>query len=737
MIKNCFIYIILIFIFIIILINLKNLLWYKDIEEKFDLNDDYIDNLDEKINVDLTTRMQELIDTLNNVGDDSLKVKVQNLYDETKNLYDDINNDKNTCENEYNGNLLNIIGNYDSEEGKNKKCLKSISDILDAKHNLSSCADLCSNNNNCMSFSYDKDNNDCRLSTICHPESDTTFTQNYNNTLYVKKNITGSHSIKDFTLNQDEQCNNLCHNDIIGSTSLESSVHGCAEKSKEQDDSISFEYNFDNGECTLRGECMTGMHLENSNKFNCDKGQIKNGDILQSIDYDIDRNAFTSKNVLDTRSMYELKKKCNTLCLNNPDCNGFTYEFTEGENNCTLYKDFEIEKNISKKFINICEKPKNLIKKNLYTKKTPSTTAPDYDSECQALCENSVNDNVPYIKFYKNLDDENYSYITFTDMYNIKEIENFNLMDYKFIEIKMGYKVIFQNNEEYVSVERTYQNPDEYNVGIDKLKQNIDDNDDDPWRAKINVIRILKLQNDCRGKMSNCEYDYNTRQYKKTFNLFYGDDDDKQYCYKLAQEQLGTAAARVYQPLLTSQVCTNDINGRGEWSNCTADEDGIYKKTWIEIRPPNGSGNSTDRYGNNIYTDEVSGSGSGVGINNDNITVKCNPNYNGSGNGVFLTDGSYFELGSNGVNKFYNSASNTFTTGSEVNGITTGTTILPSGQPIRIRDIDNNEDVTCHPNDFCTIDDEPHSYEEATTFPDCDPTLEKDDYPESCILPSS
>ena len=294
--------------------------------------------------------------------------------------------------------------------------------------------------------------------------------------------------------------------------------------------------------------------------------------------------------------------------------------------------------------------------------------------------ENCVNDNVPYIKFYKNLDNKNYSYITFTDMYNIKEIENFNLMDYRFIEIKMGYKVIFQNNEEYVSVERTYQNPDEYNIGIDKLKQNIDDNDDDPWRAKINVIRILKLQNDCRGKMSNCEYDYNTRQYKKTFNLFYGDDDDKQYCYKLAQEQLGSVAASVYEPLLTSQVCTNDIDGRGEWSDCTADENGIYKKTWIEIRPPNGSGgNSTDRYGNNIYTDKVSGSGSGSGqgFNNDNITIKCNPNYNGSGSGVFLTDGSYFELGSNGANKFYNNSGSSIT-GSAVNDITAGTTTLGS-----------------------------------------------------------
>ena len=346
MIKNCFIYIILIFIFIIILINLKNLLWYKDIEEKFDLNDDYIDNLDKKINVDLATRIEQIIYTLNNVGDDSLKLKVQNLYDETKNLYDDINKDKNTCENEYKNNLENIIGNYDADP--NKKCLKSISDILDAKHNLSSCADLCSNNNNCMSFSYDKDNNDCRLSTICHPESDTTFTQNYNNTLYVKKSIIGDHSIKDFSLKQDEQCNNLCHNDIIGSTSLESSVHGCAKKSTEEPESISFEYNFDNGECTLRSECKQGRHLENSNKFNCDKGQIKNGDILQSIDYDIDRNNFTSGNVLDSRSMYELKEKCNKLCLNNPDCNGFTYEFTEGENNCTLYK-----KIMKKKFKNL------------------------------------------------------------------------------------------------------------------------------------------------------------------------------------------------------------------------------------------------------------------------------------------------------------------------------------------------------------------------------------------------
>ena len=41
-----------------------------------------------------------------------------------------------------------------------------------------------------------------------------------------------------------------------------------------------FEYNFSNNECTLRKECQQGTHLINSNNYTCDKGQIKNEEIL-------------------------------------------------------------------------------------------------------------------------------------------------------------------------------------------------------------------------------------------------------------------------------------------------------------------------------------------------------------------------------------------------------------------------------------------------------------------------
>tara|TARA_Y100001970_G_scaffold148969_1_gene182876 strand:+ start:4051 stop:6129 length:2079 start_codon:yes stop_codon:yes gene_type:complete len=674
--KKCFINIILIFIFIIILINLVNLFKKNNLIEGFDLGSDVVDDLDKKINVDLTSRMQDLIDNINDATPLSLSSKVHNLYDRTKNLYDEINNDKKTCENEFDGDFIQIIDNYDAHT--DKKCLKNISDILDAKHNLSSCAELCNNNKDCMSFSYDKDTNDCRLSTICHPESDTTFTQNFSNTLYVKRDI--EDHIKNYKLNQNQQCNNLCHDDIIES-STKDNVHNCASHCENNDDSVSFEYNFNNGECTLRSQCKQGTHIEDSNEYDCDKGQIKSGEILQRVDYDIDRNTSSDDYVLDYYSLYDLKNKCNKLCASNVKCDAFSYEFTENENNCTLYEELEIEKDISKKFINICRKPENLIKKNLYTKKISTDNAQqqaqslDDNNQCEALCENNVNDNMPYVKFYKNKNDVNYSYITFTDMYNIKEIENFNLLDYKFIEIKMGYKVLFQNNENYVSVERIFQNPDEYNVGVDKLKQTIANEDDsDPWRKKINVIKIIKLQNSCRGRMSECEYDSETETFKKEFKLFYGDDDDKQYCYELAREAHGPESANLLLTLMDAQECNDDVNCDGFWSQCIPDGNGVYKKQWIETRPPNGNGNCQDKYKNYIYSEGLSGCGSGTneGYNNKNILKNCNPNNeNDTDFGPFLTDGSYFQIGSGGENIFVTN-NGSIITGSAVNAYPIG-----------------------------------------------------------------
>ena len=657
--KKCFIKIILFFIFILILINLINLINLQkknNIVENFDLGDTIIDNLDNKINVELTNKINNLIDDISDTSPQSLTNKIENLYDRTKNLYDNINNTKNDCENKFDLDFSNIVGNYNSH--KDKKCLKNISDILDAKHNLSSCSKLCNNNINCMSFSYDKNTNDCRLSTICHPDTNTTFTKNYSNTLYVKKD--NNQVIKNYKLNKNQQCNNLCHNDIIDSSS-KNTVHDCANNCENNNDCVSFEYNFTDKICDLRSECKQGAHIEDSNEYNCDTGQIKNGKIINSFNYDVNRNKNSNNNELDYYSMHDLKKKCANSCSNNVNCNAFTYEFTDVDNNCSLYEKLEIEKNISKKFKNICKKPDKIIKKNLYTKKISADNAEKQaqlssNNKCEALCENNVNDSIPYIKFFKNKNDANYSYITFTDMYNVKEIEGFNLMDYKFIEIKMGYKVLFQNNENNVSIEREFQNPDEYNVGIDKLKQTIiNDNDTDPWRQKINVIKIIKLKNDCRGKMSQCEYDSSSNTFKKEFKLFYGDDDDKRYCYDLAIKAYGTSAEvmEALAPFKSFQECFDDVPCYGYWSECIPDPQGIYKKQWIELRPPNGNGNCKDKYNNYIYSNGLSGCGSGAneGYNNTNILVNCNPNNDDNDDyGPFLIDGSYFE--SNGSNSY-------------------------------------------------------------------------------------
>ena len=670
MMNNYLIYIFLIFIFIIILINLKKLLFKKVSVEHFDLSNNFINNLDKKINDDIGNKIQNLINDINDSTPLSLKDNVQTLYDRTKNLYDDINDNKEICQDKYDSDYSNIINNYNSY--KDKICLKNISDISDAKYNLSSCSELCNNNKDCLSFSYDKANNDCRLSTICHPNSETTFTQNFSNTLYVKKSK--NEDITNYKLNQNQQCNNLCHNDIIGSSTIEDNVHECASKSDKTDNSVSFEYNFNNNECTLREKCKQGTHLEDSNMYNCDKGQITNEKILQTINYDINKDNISNDNKLDYYTLSDLKGKCKKLCAKNIKCKAFSYEFTEDKNNCTLYEDLEIEKNISQDFKNICKKPENLIKKNLYTKKISVANAQKQaqslndNNECQALCENSVSDDIPYIKFYKEKEDANYSYITFTDMYNIKELDNFNLMDYKFIGIKMGYKVIFQNNENYVSIDRVFQNPDEYNIQIDKLKHiivNESENDDDSWRGRINVIKIQKLDNNCRGRMSSCNYDTLTGTYKKKFNLFYGGDDDLQKCFedgKIANTEI---------------ECYNTINGDGYWSSCVPDGSGVYKKQWIETRPPNGLGNSQDKYGNYIYSEGLSGCGSGsnAGYNNKNILINCNPNFNDENDendendGPFLINGSYVILGSSSKKYIINSLGEETILGSNNNEI--------------------------------------------------------------------
>ncbi len=694
MIQKYCITIFLFIVFIIILLNLKENLYnsFKNNSEnivnnntieKFDdgtKKQHILRNIDKAINKDLADDIKEIYDTLNDNASIPLKNNVKSLYNRAKNLYDKIGDNKKVCEKEYEADYHDIIDNYDTFE--NQKCLTTFSDILNGKYNLADCAKRCDNDLNCLSFSHDKSTNDCRLSTICHNDNNTTF-KNYNNNLYIKTdlNLGSGAYIRNYKLDKDKQCNNLCHNDIIDESEITKTVHDCAERCEEKDSDnnkcASFEYNFTNKECTLRKECQQGTHLINSNEYKCDKGQIKNANVIDNLSFDINRNRNLSNKVLDYYSELELKKKCNKKCDVNVECDAFTYEFTPTSNNCTLYQkergEIEIEKDMSEKFNNICVKPTNSIKKNLYTKKDsiPETT------QCQALCEENVNKSIPYIKFYKEQTDINYSYISFGNMYNVKELPDFNISEYKYIGINYGYKISFLNNENYVSLEKVYKNPDDYNINIDELKVYIhDDNvdDDKQWRNKINVILIEKLGTDCRGEMGRCQYNQEEEKYEKKFSLFYDDGNDLQKCRENAIKNFGVGVADLYFPSSDTVDCENEsIDCSGYWTTCIPDtnDENKYKKTWIENEPINGSGTCIDIYNNNIYSDGISGCGSGP---NENIKIECNPNNN---NSPFLVDGSYYkqEIGSDGtsIDKYYGSDGTEITNA----GSSIGVSVIP------------------------------------------------------------
>jgi len=708
MIQKYCVNIFLVIVFIIILFNLKQNLYdnFKnnsnsilDNIEKFDdgtMKEHNIRDIDQKINQELADNIKTIYDEIKDTAEDSLKNNIDSLYNRANTLYDKIAENKKVCENEYDADSYAIIKGYDVIQ--NKKCLKPFSDILEGKYTLPDCAKRCDVNENCLSFSHDKDNNDCRLSTICHNNNQSTI-QNFNNNLYIKEEHndkvgTSGAYIQNYKLDKDTQCNNLCHNDIIGSSSIIDNVHICAEKCEEKDSGdnkcSSFEYNFSNKECTLRKKCQQGTHLINSNEYKCDKGQINNEEILRKISFNIDGNRNLSDSVLEYYSELELKKKCNKKCEDDVECHAFGYEFTPTENNCTLYKnrrnniDINVEKDISQKFNNICIKPKsiNRIEKNLYTKKDsiPEVT------QCEALCEENVNDKSQYIKFYKEANDINYSYISFGNMYNIKELPDFKLSEYKYIGIKYGYKISFLDNENYVSIQKEFLNPDEYNINIDELKVSIhDDNVNEPnnysnqWRSKINVILIEKLERDCRGKMSQCTYNPTEGKYEKTFNLFHGDENDLNECRQEAIQNHGEGIANLYFPSSEVVECVDDnINCSGYWDECVVDSsDGKYKRTWKETAPLNGDGACQDVFGNNIFSEGLSGCGTGANeaynIGSGNIKVNCVPN-NYTAPFLGESDGYYKDTGSSGSSniQYYNS------NGVEDNpGSSIGTSIIP------------------------------------------------------------
>ena len=311
-----------------------------------------------------------------------------------------------------------------------------------------------------------------------------------------------------------------------------------------------------------------------------------------------------------------------------------------------------------------------------------------------------MSDNRKHIKFYKNKDDKNYSYITFENMYNIKQNTNFNFNDYNYIEVKYGFKALFKSNENSISILKEYSNPDQFNLGQSILRQDItgDEDSNNNWKDRVNVIEIVKLEVYCRGEVSKCKYkeDENGKPvYYKRFNLYYGDDEDSQNCYDNKVNQIGSSEANeLYGPLMNDMNCDSNIDKvkcKGSWSTCDVQSDNKYKKKWNTIQKSFGNESCIDEYNNIIHTENISGCGFGInqGFNNEEIYINCNP-YNSK----FINDGTYFR-NINGNIKYYDENDNEILNESAV-GTGTGT---GTGTGINYEEIGSN--IIENPGESC------------------------------------
>lgn len=515
--KN-YVNLILISLIIIILINLLNSITNNNTFCKlFSLNKNIIENFYSNTNNDIVNdEIYEEVEDIRRTIDNLMSTvnykinSVQTLYDDTTVLKEEVQETRNDWQSRVRG-YTDISNDFNSTP--NRKCYKNITDILDVKKTFHECAAECNGNeeleiegdDNCLSFSYDRNTNECRLSSICYPDTEDAITNttslDFANTLYVKKNKNDYYDIMTkFDLKKNKQCNDLCYNDILGSSSV-NHIHKCAQNCDNNPDCVSFEYIFNPDEnqnnCIFRSECNKDYHVENSDTFDCINGNIieENSNLIDEINYNVDG---MGKDRLDNYSLRDLKKKCTDDCRKNPNCNAFSYYIDQDNVNCDLYENLEANYNLrDNNFKRICQIKEDVKKKNLYTHKERINRDIGI---CEGLCEYSITKDTPYIKFFTSENDKNYSYITFTDMYNIQELDNFNLSDYSHINIKKGYEVKFYNsNNDYINGE-IYQNPP-YNVGNDF--NNPDYKNDissliSQHGQDISKIKITQLQN------SNC-----------------------------------------------------------------------------------------------------------------------------------------------------------------------------------------------------------------------------------------
>tara|TARA_B110000977_G_C11039809_1_gene478430 strand:- start:58 stop:1737 length:1680 start_codon:yes stop_codon:yes gene_type:complete len=368
---------------------------------------------------------------------------VQDLFDGTNDLKEEVRQKRREWQDTVLENI-SISNNYNSTP--NRKCYQKSTDILDSKKTLLDCSNICSSDPNCLSFSHDKITNDCRLSTICDDANETSE-MNYDNTLHTKKEI--NTSINNFNLKKNKQSNNLCKDEIENISVGD--VHQCSNRCQETSKCVSFEYTFNDNDnennCSLRKVSNENIYIENNNEYICELKNIvtpRGNKYIKNIKYNIDEY-----NREKSYTLRDLKKNCSKECDNNKDCNAFSYYFNSDSINCDLYRDLKgnISTNLKSDFKHICQKNPDADNKNLYIHKENNPDQIDID-KCEGVCEYGIPNDMPYIKFFKNLNDKNYSYITFTDMYDVQKIDNFNFSEYTHINIQKGFEVQFFDEDD-------------------------------------------------------------------------------------------------------------------------------------------------------------------------------------------------------------------------------------------------------------------------------------------------
>ena len=516
-------FIIISIVLIFIILNLYHICSNKFKEDE-DTYEKYVDDAERERLGSLSERnrdvSQNITDTLNNIQDTANNTSIYSQLDNLKNtafkLYNEILGDSNKCRNAYDDKLGIIAAGYDVQ--RNLKCTDNATDIATGNavgKSFEECANICSNDKNCSSFSFDFTNGEikegrCRLSSSCHKDNLTTE-QDANSNVYVRKKYDKIFNYKGL---KNKVCNSVCFQDGDKSSDPTETIEKCAENCYYDSGCIAFEYEFpenknEDGMCTIRTKCNENTHVKDYDTYTCFYDEMNSNSYRNEI-YDNTQLINMSINSTNEHSLIDLyKNKCKEECdkddgkYGRDNCKGFNLVINDEikQVDCKLYNNLSYDETSNR--IEVCKKPLNRRKKQLYSKVVDGTIENRGQGECDGLCESLVTDEIGYVKFFKESNESKYSHIIFTNTYNIISNTSFNLSQYKFIEVKFGWKAIFKDTNDITI--HNYQNPSD--SGLQSLTSNIKlDYEYDIFTrisiqnidtSIINTIELVKLDDEC------------------------------------------------------------------------------------------------------------------------------------------------------------------------------------------------------------------------------------------------